>query len=317
MTTYRVTYFFEGFQASRGFGQSHNYGWTENWYRTIDGTLDTILRLAGATGANDWISLRRAFLHRMYAITAIRVVDVDNPRRSKLVFVNFGGTEGVRLDLVVANTAPGELPAQVTCALLVDLVRLPGQVGEVSHHRRIMLRGLAAGAIFGNVLSGVLEYQQPINKFLRYVGRIDTRDMTGGAIADPAAVPVWEMRFKDPVGGAAEYVSAVTNPAGNNRHILVTADLGAVSRGQRFRIARTREPRGLARVWTVLENSAGPPYLMGTAKREVTGTYDGSGQASLVSYLYGPATQYNLVGMRTRKTGGPFAHTRGRRSSQG
>src|SRR4029453_1391880 len=99
MSTYRVTWFFEGFQKSVGRGQSMFYGWTENWYLTINGNLDAALRIGASTAPKSWITLRKAFLHKIYAITAVRAVDTANPRKSKTVLLRAEGSAGIVTNL--------------------------------------------------------------------------------------------------------------------------------------------------------------------------------------------------------------------------
>lgn len=316
MATYRITWFFEGFQEATGRGASCFYGWTESWYYTTAGNLDAALAFAGARGNNTWIDLRIRFLHSLYTITAIRAVDVGNVRRAKTVFKRIPGEAGNLTNLPIGNRLNAADPAQVTCALLVDFTRLPIGATDLAHHKRVLLRGLSAGAISGNVLSTSALYINPIIRFCNYLGRIESANLLAGARAAATRVPDYFLRYRD--AGSAPYVpiTALETAPANNKQIVLTAQLGAVTKGQQLRIAGTREPRGTTRVWTVLADAAGPPYSLGTARREVSGAWDGKGKASKVLYLYDAADQYNVVGMRVRHTGRPFVRTRGRRPTR-
>lgn len=317
MATYRITWFFEGYQQAAGEGQSMNYGWTESWYLTIDGNLDTALAYAARGTAGFWIALRRRFLHRIYNITAVRAVDVANPLRTKTVFVHFPGQSGVIANLNDGNRHAVGYPAQVTCALLVDFTRLPTGETEQSHHKRMLFRGLTNGAINGNVMGTDLDYVAPIYAFMDYVGGFRASLLTTGNVPAPHNPPVWLMRYRNPAAAAYEPITVLTPVVGNQRQINITAALGGLNFGDKLRIKGVREPRGANRVWTVMESAIGPPYRLGTARLEVAGTYDVNGKVAPVDYVYNPATQYNIVGMRSRRTGRPFSRTRGRSSFRG
>lgn len=316
MATYRITWFFEGYQASVGFGENMNVGWTESWYLDEPGNLDAALRVACRPRGDNWIPKRLAFLHPVYEISAVRAVDVDDPRKSKSVFLHDRGRLGNTENLDKGNASSPDFPAQVTCALLVDITRLPLQPTEPAHHKRLLLRGLPQGAINGNVLSSTGRFQNPITRFLDYVGRVNTVSLVTGGNAVPAPVPIWKLRYRDPAQAVYVPITSLANPAGSVFQLSVGASMGALTKGDRVNIIGVTSPRGANRVWTVQQTALLGPYLLGTAKRELQGEWSNTGQIAKLKYQYGPADQYNIIGMRVRHTGRPFARTRGRRPAR-
>jgi hypothetical protein len=328
VTNYKVSFFFEGVQPSRRYASS-TVGWTETWYYALDGGLDAML---DSPDVGRYILLRKAFMPSLYRIAWVRAADMANPRSSKTLAVDNGfgsysgppplvegvlGEGAVVLPGVPTPTVnPTLKPSQVTCAVLVDFVRMPvGGPGlvEGAHHRRFLIRGLPDDLINGNVLNLGAQSYRRMRAFLDYVGNHQLPDPVSQVI------PKWLMAYQ-PAIAAPGYsgIALLTIDAGGRTIVLtpsVALPAGAQAPGAKLKVYGLGYMSGINRIWTVLAYTpVAGTYSLGTSRKQVFGTLlPGTGKVRFVQPAFGPANQYLIIGMRTKHTGRPFRLTRGKR----
>lgn len=311
----RVTFFFEGMQVNTNRTASSVVSWTETWYLN-KGTPDQALQFALARDENSWMHRRASFLHALYAIKWIRASDVDNPRLTKVAGVNpaFPGKcgtpnedNGGRLGLVIGGQTTA---AQTNCAVEVDMVRLPGADGDITHHRRSMFRGLPNTMINGNILREEGDGFTRMVNFLRWIARGET-----GSTQPRLAISDWMIRYEaQPIVRVP--ITALAINALNPRMVDLTASLGNQTKNKKIILQNTQGIQGANRIWTLSANANDPgPYKLGKARNNLAGTWvAGSGSCHVVTYTYGPLDQFTIIGLRNKKFGSsPFGRTRGRR----
>jgi hypothetical protein len=312
---FKCTFFFEGLQANPGRTASAVMAWTETWYRTDLNDIDQMLASCLNTAVNSYLGKRSAMLHALYAIKWVRVSDTGNPRLTKLGAVNpaQGGqlgapaeADGGRLALVqgIATTA-----AQLNCAVEVDFSKLPGPGGDITHHRRFAIRGLPRSIINGNILNENGEGMNALVGFSNYIGRGASPNFPAVGFPCP-----YKIQYQvHPLTNVP--ITGLTIAVGNPRQIVLTAALGPLALNDRVEIRNATGIRGTNRIWTVAQAAAGPPYTLAKSRFNLAGAWDAnSGLAHKITYAYGAADEYTIIGLRNRKFGGGvFGRTRGRR----
>lgn len=309
-SNYKVTYFIEAHQNPiRGWGGGASYGFTETWYMVADSIEDALRQAStlGRTSSYGYVTRRAACLPRMYFISWVRVSDTANPRLTKTANVGIQGTAAE------PDTGPvgASFAAQVTCALLVDFVKLPGTNPlDFTHHRRWLMRGLASDITNGNVINPDARSFNAIRDFLRFLARGQLNEVN---FDNTPRRLFYLMRYTDPAALRSP-ITALT-VAASLRQITVTSLL-PLALGDRVIITGVVAPQRVNRVWTAKENSTvNNTTRLGTSPRDIAAA-DLVGDRPRIrkaNYLYGPPDQYVLIGLRTRITGRPFHLTRGRR----
>jgi hypothetical protein len=313
MANFRVTFFFESVQTSR-VGTDSALGWTETWYASSE--TDTIESIIRHIQVLKYMDKRRALLDSIYRIAFVRVSDESFPGRVKIRTIQ--GGEGLIEDAAHKG--------QVQCALLVDFMRLPAVANERVHHRRFLLRALPAAIIQGNVPNDQAEVWKAVITFLDYLGR--------GASGDDnenKALPFWQIRYQDP-GEPRLSITSITVDGIRPQRLLIQPDQpawvasSATNQGAKIKVTDVVEP-GLERAnrqWVLLARIAGigpTKMVFGTARREfnpaVSAVSDlGVGFMRRQVNLYGPAHQYAIIGLRSKKTGRVFRQLRGRQRNR-
>jgi hypothetical protein len=265
--------------------------------------------------ANSWLYRRLAFLHALYQCKWVRCSNDANPRETK-VAANLMLQRGPIGYAVGGGLTPYNpaTAAQVNCCVLADLAVLPTAIGDRTHHRRILLRGLPQSMINGNTLNeGGAGYNGLIN-FLNLVARGRSPNFPAGGVPSE-----WRIRFQSPTQ-AFQQITALTVPVGDPRSIVLSAPLPVGINGARIAVRGVNSPRGVNRIWTIrtpAPTAAGGPYPLQKVKFDIAGAWDNTGQANLVVPAYAPANQYTLIGLRDKHTGAsPFGRTRGRRRAR-
>lgn len=304
-----VTFFIEALQPGV-LGASAAVGWSESWYGTAPGnTFDEVYQ---DRDVQNYIPIRRGALPEMYRMSFIRIAEVgDTPKRRVKVFSlnNAYGT-------IVTTPGYGE-PAQVQCALLVDLVRVSSGA-DPNNHRRFLMRGLPMGLIRGNVIRPAGGAWANVLAFLNFIGNKDA----GGSVPGGIHATWLGCRYLNPNPGWIA-LPLVKNNSGDGRYIRVMGSLsGGV--GSQYRIKGCNQfisSQSLNRTWTVagVVSSPEPYVLLGKTKRPFDANVDsilyqppGTGQLRLLSYLYSPFSQYTIIGLRSKKTGRVFRQLLGR-----
>lgn len=301
---YRVTFFFESQQGAL-VGTGAALGWTESWYK---GGVEKSLQLEIINPEfKEYIKKRTAFMPNLYRCSFIRLSDDDNPRRFKVAGI--GGSEGVgKLDSAVFNAA------QVQCAILVDLEKMPQADNEKAHHRRFLVRALPNSLINGNVLRPSGQAYTDLRAFLDYVGGVDVMYPH-----DPAAATfTYGIRYHNPANLPVKIDEVHPDLADPQRLLLKFPGMGVLLPGVKVRITRVPHPKNFNRTWN-FSGMKPPENTYGVLERSRTpldGSYTGPGQAeaTVVSWLYGTIDQYVLIGLRNKKTGRSFHLLRGRSS---
>lgn len=301
---YRVTFFFESQQGAQ-IGTGADLGWTESWYKgNVDKTLEQeILNPEFKT----YISKRTAFMPNLYRCSFIRLSDDDNPRRFKITGVDPSiGLGKINVDAIKA--------AQVQCAVLVDLQRMPRADNETSHHRRFLIRALPSSMINGNVLAAGDPGVTVLRKFADFVGN---QDPNIGKLDDGPQF-TYGIRFHDPTA-IPQKIKEAHPRVEDNRQLLVQCPvMGDFPEKTRVLVKGVPSPN---REWNRFWVSAGTTdigaetwVVLDRARDELGGSYHGPGKATIevVSWAYGTVDQYVLIGLRNKKTGRSFHLLRGR-----
>jgi len=296
MPTYKMTFFFEGFQTTKGVGGGSAVGWTETWYLTTTGGIDDALFDPAVT---TYIDQRRSFLPDQYFVAWVRASQTDKTRNTKVREVRGGIGQG-----------PGAA-AQVTCAVLADFTALPLQAGDHAHHRRFLIRGLSSNVIDGNVIHPNAVEWRRIELFLDYLA-------TGRIEGAPNPVPNpnrWQIRF---LPGTVPFsgITLLKLEPGAPNYITVTAPNITQEEGTQWIIKGVRHPYYCNRTWTTIRPSlTGTTTIqLGRSRRVISGDWDFSGQIAKVAYEYAAPSQMIVIGLRERDTGRPSRLTRGRRN---
>lgn len=291
--TWKTTWDFEGPQSAV-VGLSANPGWSETWYQ-VENDVERAL-INGYNPAPDaWITLRRQFLSSTYRISRVRVSCVTNPRLTKGAVLI--GMEGVQ----------PKPAAQVNCCILADCTVLPTSPTDITHHRRVQLRGLPLEIINGDVIQNASPTLGLVRQFLNLVANHETN------VSPRTFTPQWLIQFQDPTVRPVHLSGLAV--AANPHRITITNEFGVLAPDSRIRLSGVKFPSFMNRVWKVISPTpTDQPYTLGESKRQLAGVWDGTGKAVVVEPQYAPANQYTIVGLRSRDTGRPPTRSRGRRS---
>jgi hypothetical protein len=315
VANFKVTWFFETVDRAL-IGASAALGWTETWYLGGQpGSLDTMFDHPDVI---NYTKLRRDLLTPRARISFIRISDDNNPRLVKIQSLSAAIGSFDKLADV------SDHPAQIQCAVLVDLQRLPIAVGEPVHHRRFLIRGLHVGMINGNVLDPGAPGFAALTRFLNFIGK----KPTGGS--DPAAKDTRSalgIRYHDPSVAWILIRSLGSGKLGGGGLTVGVQPIipGLISFPHPSQVEIRDVPQPLARynrTWNYLGlDNAGISMILGKL-RKPTGqdlyvANDGAARMRVVKYLYGPVDQYAIIGLRTKKTGRLFRQLRGRSSPRG
>jgi hypothetical protein len=310
-TAFKVVFFFEGVQSAE-IGASSALGWTETWYfgGVTGATLDAVYQ---SSDVQQYLNFRLACLSRAYTMTWVRISDEAAPRIFKVfdAFNRPGGLSGT--------------PAQVQCAILIDMTRLPASPssGEPTHHRNFLLRGLPATVINGNVLNPNVQGWPPILAFLNFMAVYQAGSGNPiGRIGTPGTTPTRNaagnlgLRYADYQQVPVTISSIAVMP--NQRDLQFNPDEPSWGRGFKFRVKGIADEVRLNKIWTVLGHTLAPTMVAGRLRRDiqVNYTYAGPGKATMtpVVYQYGLFSQYIIIGLRSKRTGRIFRQLRGRSS---
>lgn len=310
---YKVTWFFEGVQQA-SYGASAAVGWTETWYLSGGGSIDSVF---DHPDVNNYTLLRLACLSSRYRMSFIRVALDGIPGTFAV------GTVKVKtLPNLIGQAPTSGGDAQVQCAVLVDFQKLPIAAERV-HHRKFLLRGLPANVINGNILNTGGIGWPSIKVFLNFIGQHEVGFPTGKPLATALGI-----RFQNPavLPVPLETLSSISY----DRTLVSGAFNDAVPVGTKYRITKVGGFYRIVlnRTWTVLSAVAGPPAatLLGrlAAKSAFPDSQPTPGQAytvyqapglgtrQKVSPVYGPLSQYAVIGLRSKRTGRLFRQLRGR-----
>lgn len=316
----KVTFFFEGVQQARKYA-SATLGWTETFYGTSTG-FSTLDQWLNATDVNNYIQLRRATLPSTYRIAWVRVSDEGNVRSFKIRAINAGFGNSVEVTPTPAQIGPPTIEGQVQCALLVDLVRLPGSgppPESLTHHRRFLMRALPVDVINGNVVNNVGPNWRAIKVFLNWLAKHETGE-TAPFVLAPLPNSTLGIRYQLESSPGWATLGAVALAPGDPRSIVIANDVGVNAKQVRIRRCPDNA-RDLNRTWKVQSRTSVPTAssVLGRAKRDLqNGVYSGTGAAQylVVTPFYALFDQYTIIGLRTKKTGRLFRQLRGRASTR-
>lgn len=305
---YKVVYFFESEQQAM-VGAGSALGWTETFYWQPQ-QATTLEQAIMDPSHDEWMKRRLAFMSEIYRLSFIRVSQDDNPRRFKIRGVT--NRRGL-VPTSAINGLNGGPAAQVQCAILADLEKLPAADNDTSHHRRYLLRGLPAEIISGNVINGLSQYYDTLLNFLRYIA---------GHEAGVAPVPgapryPWGIRYHDPGITASKIINLQIAPYDSG--IVLTTEnppiVGVV--GQHYQISGVPSPLGVNKTWKFAGTFSIAPTTFNAwekSRKQLQGTYTGPGPGKIrrVGSLYGPPDQFVVIGLRNKRTGRVFRQLRGR-----
>jgi hypothetical protein len=317
MANFKVTWFFEN--VSKGvIGASAALGWTETWYLgNQTGNIDTVFNHPDILA---YTQLRLAILHTSSRIPFLRVSDDNNPRLVKIQSLT------AKVGEIVGGN--GSREAQIQCAILVDLQRLPlvPNLGEPVHHRRFLIRGLSQGLINGNVLDPSSPRWKDLIAFLNFIGVKLTGNNPALNVPLPLTRTALGIRYHDPNQQWTYGMGIVTAGIPNSRIIVTPPILGLATspNPSLIQIEDVPAPQSrMNRIWTFLgyDDFAAPTKMTLGKTRKPLGTdavaAGGAQRMRRVSWLYGPIDQYAIIGLRSKKTGRLFRQLRGRSSNRG
>jgi hypothetical protein len=301
MPDWRVQWQFEGLQQENTQGPGFKVGWTETWYESTSNSIETALDRA-RTANQFYLSRRLATLCNIYRCVYVRVSAADNPRVSKTASVISGSGHISSTSIAVGHQVGF---AHVNTAILVDFMAPPTSVIDTQHHRKMLFRGLPADVLNGNLIDRGTTTWPAFTRLFDYLGAGPAPNVVG------PVEPFYRLRVRNAIQLDQGITALLIDDGG--RTISVSAPLGNLTAGVAVRIRGVGFPRGVNRIWTVRTSALAPPYDLGRSRVQLAGTWDGTGFARVVSYLYRPATQYLVLGVRAIKTGRPLRLTRGRR----
>ena len=208
--------------------------------------------------------------------------------------------------------------AQVQCAILIDLMKLPTNLPiERVHHRRFLLRGLSSSIIAGNVLNTLSADWAAYLNFINFIGN----KPTGGV--HPASVPTATAlgcRYQDPTSGKFRLTSLANDP--NLAYQMIMAGPGIpATAGVKVKISGVPGMAAIMmnRTWNIVGNNL-TGVTIGTTKKAIPkfdgNVYTGPGPAFVqqIAPLSGPFDQFAVIGLRSKKTGEALRRLRGKSS---
>lgn len=309
MPGYKAVFFFESLEPA-DIGAGAALGWQEVWYKQSD-TL-SVETMLGDADLDRYLQLRLAFMPFNYRCSFIRVGDDANPRRFKIRNVLAGN------GAIILND---DVPAQVQCAVLADLERLPAvdQPTEPVHHKRFLIRGLPSNLINGNVLNGGSRFFVHLRRFLDFIGN----KAAGGV--HPAGLDrfSWGLKYLNPTITKTPITEMKPDVLDGRTMVVLPVVPGGTSIGKRFIVQGIPAPLAeLNRHWKYLGDKlvdAVQHSRFGTTRYDSTGDTPRIGSATYkpANYLYGPVDQYVIIGLRNKRTGRVFRLLRGRSAARG
>jgi hypothetical protein len=309
MGLWRVTWFFEG-QQDANLGAGSSVGWTETWGLNdgINQNIDAVFNNPDVTA---YTGNRQSCLSVLYRISFIRVSSVPagglgSPRITKIQSL-----PNIRGGASLLGTGG----AQVQCAVLADLMRLPNGPDVKVHHRKFLIRGLPPDVINGNVLNTTGPNWPRFVTFLNFVAN----KPTGGA-NNPARATQLGILFQDPTFVKTP-CAAITVNAATPR--FMSGDFGGIvpyAVGEQIRITGFGGLDGVSlnRVWQFVSTQAvGPPNIsnFGKSRFDLEAQVIAAPNAGFyqrVRFQGGPLDQYAIIGLRSKRTGKVFRQLVGR-----
>lgn len=308
-----MTWFFEGLQqATVGAGAA--VGWTETWaLRQASADIDQCFTNPDVL---NYTNLRANCLSNQYRISFLRASEVKVPGTTAARRVKVASLAAVNGALITAVNGG----AQVQCAILVDLMKLPvgGPLDKV-HHRKFLLRGLSQDVISGNIINTGGANWNAYKTFFDFIGNKVTTGVHG---AGPRATQLG-ISYQDQVAFPKVPLPAVQILANGQQTIdLLTTLLPGIV-GDQWRISGIPGVQGsfLNRIWTFISQAAGPPAVA-TFGRSRVGLpitaipFPNLGTLQRVGLQVGPLDQYAIIGLRSKRTGRVFHQLRGRSSNR-
>lgn len=322
MAKFKITFFFESHQEA-DIGAGVSLGWTETWYRQDDSltSLDAIITNNHVTAI--YPSKRLSFMSSCYRLSFVRVSEepefglLSTPGRYKIM-----AYQGNMFGHISPSQAPG---AQVQCAVMADIQKLPGSSTDKSHHRKLLLRGLPRTLISCNVINVNSSYWPLVVDFLDYVGH----KASGKPDPSPDVTPWFMMRYHDYANTAPVLVEYLTASAQDQHLLLVSPSIPGLTVASRdkVRLSGVQAPFQFAnKTWNFIRyDNFGVPARAGMVlgrSRHILPLENEPGESGFlgkmvqVRYAYGPANQYTVIGLRNKKTGRVFRQLRGRSSNR-
>jgi len=314
----KITFFFEGVQQATKYA-SAAVGWTETFYG-FSNTLTSLDKWLTSSDVLTFLLLRRNCMPVTYRIAWLRVSDELNPRSFKVMAL--AAQDGAAISTKQVGEATIGLPfGQVQCALLVDLVRLPDNVNDHTHHRKFLMRGLPTDVINGNIIDNTTPNFQAIQAFLNFIAFQAAGEGNPGPPGGKRPPnTTLGLRYQAPAQATWGALPAIAPVVGDPRSIGMSGVL--FIQGNLVQIRHVPDSaRDLNRTWTVRQVSAGPPptAVLGRARKDLenaTYTPPGPAQYRVWAPIYNLFNEYTIIGLRSKKTGRLFRLLRGRSSNR-
>jgi hypothetical protein len=312
-TQYRVTWFFEGVQSAT-YGASAALGWTETWgFTQPSNNIDDVFK---ALDILNYTQVRQNILTSQYRMTFIRVTQIASAgniatRKVKVQTLN---------NKVGTIPVPPQTSAQVQCAILADLQRLPTAPQDKVHHRKFLLRGLPGNVINGNVLDPSGGSWVSVQLFFDFVAQHSVGDVHHGKINATGLGVVYQDVVNFP---KFSMPGLVVDPVLYPNLIQLNQTLPGGVPGTQWRISNLHRPQSsfLNRAWTLIFQNVGPPLTVTLGKSRVpmlaqTIAFPNEGLIQNMVPIVGPFDQYAIIGLRSKRTGKLFHQLRGRSSNR-
>lgn len=325
---YKITWFFECLEQSTR-GGSVALGWTETFYSNTDVTIDNVFSLPDVV---NYQTKRLAILPSQYRIPWVRVSNEPtvgpgsvSARLVKVASINLQGQ--------IVGQAPNPFGIQTTCALLIDLQRLPDTAVPTDkvHHRKFLLRGLPPDVVNGNIINDKGNSWNAVKAFLDFIGQTETPVPKDGRLLHAATLGC---RYQDT--SLTAFNATLLQGVGSPQQFWACApDVPAwnagpptgpfTAQGTRVRFTRVQAPYEKAlsgKIGILLSRlTVGGVTQMtfGRTKKDLPSDIINTGVPCVmqqVGYKYGPFSQYAIIGMRVKKTGRLFHQPRGRSSNR-
>lgn len=308
MALWKVTWFFSGFQAG-SIGAGSAVGWTETWaMNTASGNIDDVFI---APDVLTYTNLRQNCLSNQYRIEFLRVTSISQPPTITPRLVKIQTLP----NLVGGASVMGSGGAQVQCAVLVDMQKLPTAGADRVHHRKFLIRGLPPDVIAGNVINRVAPNWSRFETLFNFVAN----KPTGTGPNNPARATQLGIAYQDQVNFPAVPCPQLAVDAGNPRVLQLRNDITAYSPGEVIRIRGWKGIDGVQfnRAWNFISTQAGPPQaaFVGKSRFDMepgVSTFPNAAMLQRVRFASGPLDQYAVIGLRSKRTGRVFHQLVGR-----